>query len=181
MHETDSLTYWTVKRSIDFLETRDDTRPFFLWTSFTKPHPPYDPPANYWALYANKGLPAPVCGDWSEELARIPQGYMQPTYLLNNAYRLSEEQLLDVMSGVPQHEVPSSSLEEGKDIVSFLAETTIFPSKGEARKMIQNGGVSINRIKVAGVDEVVNDKKLLHEKYLLVQKGKKNYYLVNAK
>jgi len=69
----------------------------------------------------------------------------------------------------------------GIDAVSFLAETSIFPSKGEARKMIQNGGVSINRHKVSATDEIINDKKLLHQKYLLIQKGKKNYYLVNAK
>jgi len=94
--EVNSLTYWTVKRSIDFLETRDETRPFFLWTSFTKPHPPFDPSANYWMLYQNKKLPAPVLGDWSQSLEQIPQGYMQTTYLLNNAYRMSQEQLLDV-------------------------------------------------------------------------------------
>ncbi|MGZ3880451.1 MAG: tyrosine--tRNA ligase, partial [Flavisolibacter sp.] len=52
--------------------------------------------------------------------------------------------------------------------------------KGEARKMIQNGGVSINRTRINTVDEIINDKRLLHEKYLLIQKGKKNYYLVNA-
>lgn len=94
--ETNSLTYWTVRRSIDFLETRDDTRPFFLWTSFAKPHPPFDPCLNYWNLYRDKKLPAPVYGDWSETLDHVPSGYLQPTYMLNNAYRLSEEQLQDV-------------------------------------------------------------------------------------
>lgn len=94
--ETDSLTYWTVKRSIDFIETRDDTRPFFLWTSFTKPHPPFDPCANYWNLYRDKQLPDPAYGDWSEKLERIPQGYMYPTYMLNNAYRMTDEQMKDI-------------------------------------------------------------------------------------
>jgi len=96
VHETDSLTYWTVKRSIDFLETRDDTRPFFSWTSFTKPHPPFDPCANYWALYSNREVPEPIYGDWSESLEKIPKGFMRLTYLLNNAYRLSPEQMKDV-------------------------------------------------------------------------------------
>lgn len=91
------------------------------------------------------------------------------------------EEDLKKMTGIVHIDYPKEKLQTGIDAVSFLAETTIFPSKGEARKMIQNGGVSINRIKVSGVDEIVNDKKLLHEKYLLVQKGKKNYYLVNAK
>lgn len=94
--EKDSLTCWTVKRSIDFLETRDDTRPFFLWTSFTKPHPPFDPCRNYWELYKDRKVPEQIFGDWSETLDKIPQGYMYPTYLLNNAYRLSKEQMEDV-------------------------------------------------------------------------------------
>jgi arylsulfatase len=96
VNEVNSLTYWTVRRSIDFLETRDETRPFFLWTSFTKPHPPFDPCFNYWTLYQNKSLPEPVLGDWSETLDQIAQGFLHPTYVLNNAYRLSNEQLMDV-------------------------------------------------------------------------------------
>ena len=84
------------------------------------------------------------------------------------------------MEGIVHINYPKEKLESGIDAVSFLAETTIFPSKGEARKMIQNGGVSINRHKVETVDVVINNTKLLYEKYLLVQKGKKNYYLVTA-
>ncbi|MEM7116951.1 MAG: sulfatase-like hydrolase/transferase [Chloroflexota bacterium] len=94
--EVHSLTYWTVRRSIDFLETRDETRPFFLWTSFAKPHPPFDPCANYWALYQNLSLPDPVLGDWSETVETMPQAYLAPTYMLNNAYRMSNEQLREV-------------------------------------------------------------------------------------
>ncbi|MGE5558325.1 MAG: sulfatase-like hydrolase/transferase [Bacillota bacterium] len=93
--EINSLTYWTVRRSIDFLETRDGTRPFFLWTSFTKPHPPFDPCANYWDLYRDKDVDPPVYGDWSESVEKMPQGYLQPTYCLNNAYRMTEDQLKD--------------------------------------------------------------------------------------
>ena len=94
--EIHSATRWVVKRSIDFIETRDDTRPFFLWTSFAKPHPPFDPSYHYWALYQNKELPPPVYGDWSEKLSFAPQGFYRPTYMLNNAYRMSQSQLLDV-------------------------------------------------------------------------------------
>lgn len=93
---------------------------------------------------------------------------------------LSEEDLKS-MEGIIHIDYPKEKLQSGIDAVTFLAETKIFPSKGEARKMIQNGGVSINRNKIAAIDEIINDKKLLHEKYLLVQKGKKNYYLVNAR
>ena len=94
--ETDSLTYWTVERSIDFLETRDESRPFFMWTSFTKPHPPFDPCRNYWELYANKDMPKPVYGDWSENIDDVPQGLLSSTYCLNSMYRFSEEQINDV-------------------------------------------------------------------------------------
>jgi tyrosyl-tRNA synthetase len=91
---------------------------------------------------------------------------------------LNEEQLLQVMEGVPKVEFPKTMLNAGTDITSFLAATSIFPSKGEARKMIQGGGVSINKIKVDNAEIFVGESLLLNEKYLLVQKGKKNYYLV---
>jgi tyrosyl-tRNA synthetase len=84
------------------------------------------------------------------------------------------------MEGVVKIDYPSSKLNNGIDVISFLAETNIFPSKGEARKMIQNGGVSINRKKVPGVEFAVSGELLLHDKYILVQKGKKNYYLVKV-
>jgi len=56
----------------------------------------------------------------------------------------------------------------------------ILPSKGEAKKMIQNGGISINRTKIESLQLLVKDSMLLHQQYLLVQKGKKNYYLIKA-
>ena len=61
----DSITSWIAEESIDFLETRDTTRPFFLWTSFTKPHPPFDPCRDFWELYDNIPMPDAVTGDWS--------------------------------------------------------------------------------------------------------------------
>jgi len=97
-----------------------------------------------------------------------------------SAESLSVEDLKS-MEGIVHIDYSKEKLQNGIDAVSFLAEANIFSSKGEARKMIQNGGVSINRQKINGVEEIINDKKLLHEKYLLVQKGKKNYFLVNAK
>ncbi len=92
---------------------------------------------------------------------------------------LSESDLIDVMDGVPQFEVPRTELETGKDIVSLLAETGIFPSKSEARKTVQGGGVSVNKIKVPGIDMIVNTSSLLRDKYILLQKGK-SYFLVKA-
>jgi arylsulfatase A-like enzyme len=93
--ESNSLTHWTVDRSIDFLETRDPTRPFFLWTSFAKPHPPFDPCRNYWELYRDAEVPAPVHGDWSADATSIPAGLLEPTLKLNMLPRLSEAQIRD--------------------------------------------------------------------------------------
>ncbi|MEO7766199.1 MAG: tyrosine--tRNA ligase, partial [Ferruginibacter sp.] len=94
--------------------------------------------------------------------------------------QLNEEQLLQVMEGVPAVDFSKIVLQNGVDVVSFLAVTNIFPSKGEAHKMIQGGGVSINKIKVIAVDYTINDDALLNGKYLLVQRGKKNYNLVRV-
>jgi tyrosyl-tRNA synthetase len=86
---------------------------------------------------------------------------------------------LQSMEGVQKINYEKQKLEAGIDVISFLAEAAIFPSKGEARKMIQNGGVSINRKKVT-LELTVDGGLLLHKKYLLIQKGKKNYYLVEV-
>jgi tyrosyl-tRNA synthetase len=85
---------------------------------------------------------------------------------------------LEGMEGIIKFNFPSQKINEGIDIVSFLADTTIFPSKGEARKMTQGGGVSINRNKVSDGSVKIDNSFLLHQQYILVQKGKKNYYLV---
>lgn len=87
---------------------------------------------------------------------------------------------LENMEGVVKFDYPLNKISGGVDIVSFLAETGSFSSKGEARKMIQNGGVSINREKVDNITKEINSTLLLHNKYILIQKGRKNYYLVTA-
>ncbi|MEQ8908342.1 MAG: tyrosine--tRNA ligase [Vicingaceae bacterium] len=93
--------------------------------------------------------------------------------------KLSEDDLLSVFEGVPQAKVKKSELEEGVEIIRFASEVVgAFSSNGEARRMIQNNGVSINKEKV-GLEKVVSSSDLLLERYLLLQKGKKNYYLVH--
>jgi len=87
---------------------------------------------------------------------------------------------LEGMEGVVKFDYSLEKLRSGTDVVSFLAESGIFPSKGEARKMVQNGGISINRNKVADAAMQVSESLLLHNKYLLIQKGKKHYYLVKV-
>lgn len=94
-----------------------------------------------------------------------------------SADSLSAEDL-EGMEGIVKVQYPKANLQNGVDVISLLTETGIFPSKGEARKMIQNGGVSINREKVTDVQLQVSSVHLLHKKYLLIQRGKKNYYLV---
>ena len=85
---------------------------------------------------------------------------------------------LEGMDGVVKIDFAKDKITVGIDVVSFLAETGISLSKGEARKLVQGGGVSINRKKVEGIDFKIESSLLLHNQYLLVQKGKKNYYLV---
>jgi tyrosyl-tRNA synthetase len=92
----------------------------------------------------------------------------------------NEEQLLQVMEGVPTVNVTLAQLNEGYDLVSLLADTQIFPSKGEARKMWQAGGLSINKEKINTEFTTATTAQLLQGKYMLLQKGKKNYYLVIA-
>ncbi len=87
---------------------------------------------------------------------------------------------LEGMEGVIKVEVPLAQIKEGIDVVSLLANSGIFPSKGEARKTIQGGGVSINRKKVDSPTLSLSPSDLLHDHYLLVQKGKKHYYLVKT-
>jgi tyrosyl-tRNA synthetase len=90
---------------------------------------------------------------------------------------LNERQLLEVMEGVPQVSGTKDALGEGVDLITFLADRKVFPSKGEARKMIQNGGVSINKEKVVGTEFLLRQEHLLNDKYMLIQKGKSNYTL----
>jgi tyrosyl-tRNA synthetase len=95
---------------------------------------------------------------------------------------LDEQTLLDVFNGVPQFEVSMDELKEGvKAVDLFTEKASIFPSKGEMRKLVQNGGVSVNKEKLANQDDVIKTDNLIDEKYLVVQKGKKNYFLIIAK
>ena len=96
-------------------------------------------------------------------------------------HNLSEDMFLAVFEGVPQSEIPKAKLAAGIPVIEFLAdETGIFPSRGEARRTIKENALSINKEKVRE-DYIVGAGDLLNGKYILVQKGKKNYFLVNIK
>jgi tyrosyl-tRNA synthetase len=93
--------------------------------------------------------------------------------------RLDEETLLSIFDGVPQMKINRSDLETGINPIELLAgKAPVFPSNGEARKMIQAGGVSINKVKLEDPTTLITTSQLLSNKYLLVQKGKKNYFLL---
>ena len=95
---------------------------------------------------------------------------------------LDEDTLLAVFDGVPQFEVPREAVAEGVKAVDLTTDlAAIFASKGEMRKLVQGGGVSVNKEKLAAFDQVINTANLLNDKYILVQKGKKNYYLIIVK
>lgn len=95
---------------------------------------------------------------------------------------LDEETLLQVFEGVPQFEVSKVELEDGIPVIDLLTQVTaVFPSKGEMRKMVQAGGVMINKNKLENSDEIIDHSYLIDGKYILAQKGKKNYYLLIAK
>ncbi|MDE6097652.1 MAG: tyrosine--tRNA ligase [Muribaculaceae bacterium] len=94
-------------------------------------------------------------------------------------HRLDEETLLAVLDGVPRYEVPRSAIEEGVKLADLLTDVApVFPSKGELRKLAQQGGFSLNKEKVQDVYAPVDASMLLNDKYLLAQQGKKKYHLV---
>ena len=95
--------------------------------------------------------------------------------------KLDEDTLLAVFEGVPQFKVSREKIEAGiKAVDLFAEESAVFPSKGEMRKMAQGGGVSLNKEKLAAFDQEITTADLLNDKYLLVQRGKKNYFLLIA-
>lgn len=95
---------------------------------------------------------------------------------------LDEQTLLDVFEGVPQFEIDAAKLKEGIPVLDLLAvDTKVFASKGEARKMIQGNGLSINKEKLTDPAAVITDDALIGGKYILAQRGKKNYYLLLVK
>lgn len=95
--------------------------------------------------------------------------------------KIDEETLLSVFEGVPQFTISKEKLAEGIKVLDLLTEhAAVFPSKGEMRKLVQSGGVSLNKEKLENQDTIVDGSYLLNGKYLLAQRGKKNYFLLIA-
>ncbi len=94
---------------------------------------------------------------------------------------LDHDNVLEVFDGVPQFNVNKSELSAGIPILDLLAvKTQVFPSKGETKKMLQGGGVSLNKEKLTDTEQVINSSRLINDRYLVAQKGKKNYFLIIA-
>ncbi|MCX2451252.1 tyrosine--tRNA ligase [Pedobacter sp. PLR] len=95
---------------------------------------------------------------------------------------LNETQVLEIFEGIPQFEISKDELMLGIDAATLLAEkSSVFASKGEAKKLIQGGGVSVNREKLKDAAEVISSEHLLNDQFIIVQKGKKNYFLLSVK
>ncbi len=113
------------------------------------------------------------------EAAIEASGILFGTGTADSLKKLSEDDLLSVFEGVPQFDIPRTTLESGINVIDFLADhTKVFPSRGEARKMLQGGGVFINKEKIVETELMINMNHVIKEKYILAQKGKKNYYLI---
>ncbi|MGF1926154.1 MAG: tyrosine--tRNA ligase, partial [Bacteroidia bacterium] len=94
---------------------------------------------------------------------------------------LDSKSVLEIFEGVPQFKISKSELATGIDIATLLAEkTTVFPSKGEVKKTIQGGGLSINKTKVSEMMATYTNADLINDQFVIVQKGKKNYFLIIA-
>jgi len=112
------------------------------------------------------------------EASRILFGQGAPDTLK----KIDEDTLLSVFEGVPQYEIAFDELANGIKAIDLLTEKApIFPSKGEMRKMVQSGGVNLNKEKLTDHDMVIRSDSLLNGKYLLIQRGKKNYFLLIAR
>ncbi|MCX2473962.1 tyrosine--tRNA ligase [Pedobacter sp. MC2016-05] len=94
---------------------------------------------------------------------------------------LSERQVLEMFEGIPQFKISKAELANGIDAATLLAEkASVFPSKGETKKLIQGGGVSVNKEKVGEATQIFNADHLINDQFIVVQKGKKNYFLLIA-
>ncbi|PWS31631.1 tyrosine--tRNA ligase [Pedobacter paludis] len=94
---------------------------------------------------------------------------------------LNENQVIDMFEGIPQFTISKAELANGIDAATLLAEkSTVASSKGDAKKLIQGGGVSVNKEKIAEVAQIFNSENLINDKFIVLQKGKKNYFLLIA-
>ena len=95
--------------------------------------------------------------------------------------KMDENTFLSVFDGVPVFDIEMETLTNGVTIAALCSEDTqVFTSKGELRRLVQGGGLSLNKVKIDNPEMIVGTELLLNNKYLLVQKGKKNYFLIRV-
>ena len=95
--------------------------------------------------------------------------------------KMNENTFLSVFEGVPVFDVSMDIIANGVTIADLCAEhSQVFTSKGEIRRLVQGGGLSINKLKIENADSLIGKDSLLNNKYLLIQKGKKNYFLIRV-
>lgn len=115
------------------------------------------------------------------ETAIHTSGFLFGNGTLEFLNTLDSKSVLEIFEGVPQHHISKNELAQGVDVATLLAEkTSVFPSKGEVKKTVQGGGLSINKAKVADQTAVFTTADLVNDQFLVVQKGKKNYFLIIA-
>lgn len=120
-----------------------------------------------------------VHGEDALEMAIKTSEFLFGTGDLAFLKKLSDEEVMEVFEGIPQFNISKQDLLTGINIVELLAEkTSVFPSKGEAKKMLLGGGVSINKEKINNADLLVDQSSLINEKFIVAQKGKKQYFLL---
>ncbi|MGV8877801.1 MAG: tyrosine--tRNA ligase [Sphingobacteriaceae bacterium] len=128
-----------------------------------------------------KDITSRVHNDREFEKAVASTGFLFGNTSIEFLSQLSDAEIKGIFDGIPNFEVSISDFETGLSAVDLLAEkSSVFASKGEAKKMIQGGGVAVNKEKVASIDVIYTTGELINEKYLVVQKGKKNYFLLIA-
>ncbi|MDD2565039.1 MAG: tyrosine--tRNA ligase [Salinivirgaceae bacterium] len=122
-----------------------------------------------------------VHGEMELEMARKASEILFGKATRETLTQIDEATFLSVFDGVPVFDVPFNDLKAGLTVTALLAEKSqVFPSKGELRRIVQGGGLSINKEKVGDVEQMVNSDQLLNNRYLLVQKGKKNYFIISC-
>lgn len=124
-------------------------------------------------------ITARVHGEEALETAVKTSDFLFGNGSLDFIHGLDDDKVLQVFEGITQFKINKSLISQKVDMLTLLADATaIFSSKGEARKMIQGGGVSLNREKITTPDLHVDESNLINQKFIIIQKGKKNYYLI---
>ena len=122
-----------------------------------------------------------VHGETKLEMALKSTDFLFGNGSLDFLKQLSDAEVLQIFEGIPQFNIQKSLLDDGVDVLALFAEKTkIFTSKGEIKKMVDGGGVSVNREKITSSTKIFIQTDLINDKFLVVQKGKKNYFLIVA-